>query len=124
MSSLTARTLRVSDQRRSTTWHVRFRFDGTDHIARYPNERMAIEAACKLIDDGCKVFGIGPRARGETLDKDQIACIHESWAKAKHSPPTTLIGRTPGPFTEPLKYPISSSADACFAVLEPPTATS
>jgi hypothetical protein len=104
------------------TWHVRFRFDGTNNIARYPTELAAIEAACRLIDDGCRVFGIGPRSRGDTLDKDQIACVHELWTKSKHSPPATLIGRTLGHWPETLQHPISTTADASFAVQEHPMA--
>jgi hypothetical protein len=112
------RTLRALDQARSMTWHVRFRFDGTDNIARYPTELAAIEAACRLIDDGCRVFGIGPRFRGDTLNKDQIACVHELWTKAKHTPRATVIGRTLCHWSEPLQHPISSPADASFAVQE------
>ena len=117
-----ARTLCAPDQGRSMTWHVRFRFDGTNNIARYPTELAAIEAACRLIDDGCRVFGIGPRSRGDTLDKDQIACVHELWTKSKHSPPATLIGRTLGHWPESLQHPISTTADASFAVQEHPMA--
>jgi hypothetical protein len=116
-------TPRALDQARSTTWHVRFRFDGTDNVARYPTELAAIEAACRLIDDGCRVFGIGPRLRDDTLNKDQIACVHELWAKAKHSPPASLIGRKLCHWPEPSHHPISTTADASFAVQEHPMAT-
>jgi hypothetical protein len=48
------------------TWHVQYLRDATDHIARYPSPETAIEAACRLIDDGCDVYrvGIGPLVNG------------------------------------------------------------
>jgi hypothetical protein len=60
-------------------WHVRFRFDGADHVTRHPNERAAVEAACRLMHDGCEVNGIGPDARGYTIGKAQMVHIYEAW---------------------------------------------
>ena len=40
-------------------WHVQYRKGTVDLIARHPSPELAIEAACRLIDDGCDVYGIG-----------------------------------------------------------------
>jgi hypothetical protein len=40
-------------------WHVQYRKDATSHVVRHPSPERAIEAACRLIDDGCDVYGVG-----------------------------------------------------------------
>jgi hypothetical protein len=45
---------------------------------------MAIEAACRLIDDGCDVYGIGTGPLTDTIERDRIDRIHEGWTRAKH----------------------------------------
>jgi hypothetical protein len=36
-----------------------YRKNGSDHVLRAPSPEAAIEAACRLIDEGSDVFGIG-----------------------------------------------------------------
>jgi hypothetical protein len=55
-------------------WHVQYREDGTDRVARYASPASAIEAACRLIDDGNEVFGIG--AGPLTIGKAEIDRIY------------------------------------------------
>jgi hypothetical protein len=65
------------------TWHVQYRKDAIDHVARHPSPELAIEAACRLIDDGCDVYGIGTGPLTDSIARDEIARIYEFWVKAK-----------------------------------------
>jgi len=73
------------------TWHVQYRQRTTDHIVRHPSPEEAIEAACRLIDDGCDVYGIGTGALTDSIKRDQIARIYDQWVRAK-----TPLGKMPG----------------------------
>jgi hypothetical protein len=68
------------------TWYVRFRFDGSGHIDRYPTREAAMEAACRLIKDKVDVYGLGTGPLANSLDKDQIAHIYELWARTERPP--------------------------------------
>jgi hypothetical protein len=65
------------------TWHVQYRQGTVDHVARHSSPEQAIEAACHLIDDGCDVYGIGTGPLTDSIARDQIARIHEFWARTK-----------------------------------------
>ena len=72
------------------SWHVQYRDASTDRIARYPSPEKAIEAACRLIDGGCDVYGIGTGPLSDSIERDQIAKIYALWArKNKQSNPAT-----------------------------------
>jgi hypothetical protein len=64
------------------TWHVQYRQNATDHIVRHPSPERAIEAACRLIDEGCDVYGIGTGPLTDSIKKEQIARIYDLWARA------------------------------------------
>jgi hypothetical protein len=65
------------------TWHVQYRNDLTEHIVRFPSPEEAIEAACRLIDDGCDVYGIGTGPLTDSIARDEIARIYNLWARPK-----------------------------------------
>ena len=65
------------------TWHVQYRKDTVDHIVRHPSPEAAIEAACRLIDDGCDVYGIGTGPLSDSIAREEIARIYVFWARAK-----------------------------------------
>jgi hypothetical protein len=65
-------------------WHVQYREDGTDRLVRHSSPERAIEAACRLIDDGREVFGIGTGPLTDSVGKAQIDRIYASWARAKN----------------------------------------
>jgi len=67
------------------TWHVQYRKDkdAADCVVRHASPEQAIEAACRLIDDGCDVFGIGTGPLTDSIARADIARIHEFWARAK-----------------------------------------
>src|SRR6202035_991719 len=44
---------------------------------------QAIEAACRLIDDGCDVYGVGTGPLTDSINREQIARIYAMWAGAK-----------------------------------------
>ena len=65
------------------TWHVQYRQDTTDHITRHPSPEKAVEAACRLMDVGCDVYGIGTGPLSDSIARDQIARIYALWVRAK-----------------------------------------
>jgi len=65
------------------TWHVQYWKDATDHIERHPSPERAIESACRLIDDGCDVYGVGTGLLSDSIEREQIARIYAMWARAK-----------------------------------------
>jgi hypothetical protein len=69
---------------RLMTWHVQYRRDGEDLVARYASPELAIESACHMIDDGCDVHGIGTGPLSDSITKAQITRIYDIWARAKH----------------------------------------
>jgi hypothetical protein len=46
----------------------------------------AIEAACRLMDDGVDVFGIGEGDLTDSIDRTQITRIYEMWRRARPPP--------------------------------------
>lgn len=66
-------------------WHVQYRKDGTQQVVRHPTPEEAIDDACKLIDNGYDVFGIGTGPLTDSIAKDEIAEIYDIWVRAKYS---------------------------------------
>jgi hypothetical protein len=73
------------------TWHVQYRQAATDQLMRRPSPEAAIEAACRLIDQGCDVYGIGTGPLTDSISRDQIARIYGIWVRAKGP-----FGKVPG----------------------------
>jgi hypothetical protein len=69
------------------TWFVRYMKSAADHLARMRTPEQAIETACRLLDDGCDVYGIGTGPLTDSIDQDQIARIYEIWARARPRTP-------------------------------------
>jgi hypothetical protein len=65
------------------TWFVRYIKSAADHLVRMSSPELAIEAACRLLDDGCEVYGIGTGPLTDSIGKDQIARIYEIWVRAR-----------------------------------------
>ena len=65
-------------------WHVQYRKCAMDQIVRHPSPEAAIEAACRLIDDGCDVFGIGTGPLADSIAREQIDDIYALWVRAKY----------------------------------------
>jgi hypothetical protein len=64
-------------------WHVQYIRDNVDQVDTHSTAEAAIEAACRLIDDACDVFGLGAGPLSDTIDREQIAGIYRLWARAK-----------------------------------------
>jgi hypothetical protein len=68
-------------------WGVQYRSEGVEHVLMHPTPEMAIEMACRLIDEGGDVFGIGigigigPLT--DSIDPDQILRIYDIWVQTK-----------------------------------------
>ena len=63
------------------TWHVRYRNHAGDHVVRHSTPEEAIETACRLIDDGYDVYGIGTGSLADSIDL--IACIDDIWVRPR-----------------------------------------
>ncbi len=48
-----------------------------------PSPELAIESACRLIDDGADVYGIGTGPLAASIARDQIARVYALWARAR-----------------------------------------
>ena len=66
-------------------WHVQYRRGGTDYLVMYPSPESAVENACRLIDEGHDVFGIGTGDLTDSIEPEQIARIYALWTRAKSS---------------------------------------
>jgi hypothetical protein len=66
------------------TWHVQYREGAAVRLATFPTPEEAIEAGCRLIDDGKDVRGIGLGSPDVLIAKDAIARIYAFWARAKY----------------------------------------
>jgi hypothetical protein len=65
-------------------WHVQYRKDAIELIERHPTPEAAIEAACRLIDDGYDVYGIGTGTFFDSIEREQIARIYAMWDRVRH----------------------------------------
>jgi hypothetical protein len=65
------------------TWHVQYRRDAIEHVIQHTTPERAIEAACRLIDDGNDVFGIGTGPLTDSIGRGEIARIYDIWARAR-----------------------------------------
>jgi hypothetical protein len=64
-------------------WFVRYKKSAEDQLARMRTPEQAIETACRLLDDGCEVYGIGTGALTDSIEKEQIARIYDLWVRAR-----------------------------------------
>ena len=79
------------------TWHVQYRDGAEERVARHPSPERAIEAACRLIDAGCNVYGIGTGPLTDSIGRAEIARIYEIWARAAYPSRrySDFVGRSP-----------------------------
>jgi len=67
----------------AAAWHVQYRIGGRDHLLTQPTPELAIESACRLIDDGADVYGIGTGPLRDSIAREQIARIYSLWARER-----------------------------------------
>jgi hypothetical protein len=66
------------------TWHVQYRHGPDDLIERFGSPERAIEAACRLINEGRDVYGIGTGPLTDSIARDEIAKIYAMRDRAKY----------------------------------------
>jgi hypothetical protein len=64
-------------------WHVQYRDDDIDCYDLHPTPEEAIEAACRHIEAGRYVYGIGAGPLANSIGPDRIALIHALWVREK-----------------------------------------
>jgi hypothetical protein len=72
---------KVSD---AEAWHVQYILDTQQHVAMHPTPEAAIEAACRLMDAGHYVYGVGVGPLSDSIGPKEIARIYALWASAKN----------------------------------------
>jgi hypothetical protein len=65
-------------------WHVQFRRDAADHIDWHQNQEEAIDAACRLVDGGIDVFGLGTGPLTDAIGPEFIDRLYQLWAREKY----------------------------------------
>jgi len=63
------------------TWHIQFRSGEGDHIERFPTPEQAIDAACRLMDAGCDVYGIGTGPLTDSVGREGIAKMYAIYTR-------------------------------------------
>jgi hypothetical protein len=66
-----------------TTWHVRCG-PGHESIVGLDTQEEAIEVACRLLDGGVDVVGLGPGPGSDILSQEQSALVYARWVGARH----------------------------------------
>jgi hypothetical protein len=64
-------------------WSVQYTSDGADHLERTETPQGAIELACRLLDGGADVFGIGVGEPPISIGRDEIARIYRIRVRAR-----------------------------------------
>ncbi len=72
-------------------WHVQHRVGTTEHVNLYPSPEVAIEAACRLIDAGHEVHGIGTGPLTDSIGPIEIARIYDMWRRTSRKPGTPFL---------------------------------
>jgi hypothetical protein len=91
-------------------WHVQYCDGEMERLERHPSPEMAIESACRLIEEGRDVYGIGTGPLDESITREEIARIYVLWVRAKH--PFGIRAKSSAPaFARPLQLSLASSAD-------------
>ena len=65
------------------TWHVQYNDGTVDRVERHPTPELAIQNACRLLDEGHDVYGIGTGPLSDTIARDEIAKIYALWVREK-----------------------------------------
>ncbi len=63
-------------------WFIRYRTDNQTHVERHGSLDGAIEAACRLMDSGHVVYGIGYKTTDNSIEKPEIDDIYSIWQRA------------------------------------------
>ena len=72
-------------------WDIRYNRDGVEHLSAHPTAESAIEAACRLVNEGCAVYGIGTGLATTSIDEEEIARICAFRLGAKSSAPSGTV---------------------------------
>jgi hypothetical protein len=65
-------------------WYVQYRRGSGGLHRPAPNPpSLAIAAACRLIDVGCDVYGIGTGPLADSIERDEIAQIYARSSRTK-----------------------------------------
>jgi hypothetical protein len=68
-------------------WFVQYRSAGTDHLERTETPEEAIALACRRLDSGHDVFGIGTEEPPVSIGREEIARIYQIWVRTGGGPP-------------------------------------
>jgi hypothetical protein len=67
-------------------WHVQYMTAGGSALVfHYTTPEAAIEAACRMVESGCDVFGIGTGPLADTIGRAEVLRIYAMWKLARPS---------------------------------------
>ncbi len=66
------------------SWHIHYRQGAADLIEGFESSDAATEAACRLLDNGSEVIGIGAGPDESAIDREHLALIYASWVRARY----------------------------------------
>ena len=64
-------------------WFIQHHSGGFDYITMRQSLDEAIETACRLLDEGCDVTGIGHKTLDNVVPMQDIESIYSIWVRAK-----------------------------------------
>jgi hypothetical protein len=65
-------------------WFVRYKkVGGPESLVEAPTPEEAISIACRLLDSGLEVLGIGTGSLDDSIETSEIARIYDIWKRAK-----------------------------------------
>ncbi|MDR3449395.1 MAG: hypothetical protein P4M15_06570 [Alphaproteobacteria bacterium] len=60
-------------------WHIQYHRGENDIVERFQTPELAIKAACRLMDAGVEVYGMGNGQLADSVSTDLIATIYALW---------------------------------------------
>jgi len=73
----------VQEATNSATWHVKCG-PGHESHAGFETQEAAVEAACRLMDSGYAIVGVGRGPGDGGLDREQLAVAYATWVRVRH----------------------------------------
>jgi hypothetical protein len=68
----------------SDAWRIRYRQGAGECVEGFASSDEATEAACRLLDGGSDVVGIGAGQDEAAIDREHLALIYASWVRARY----------------------------------------
>lgn len=93
-----------SESYSQSEWHVQYRNGTIDRVEWFIDCELAIETACRLVDAGCDVYGLGSGSLNDSIPSDRSVRFAAAVADDYATLATGLSATTfPGPVAHRLE---------------------